>query len=55
MIQFGEMDISDYQGVINLWAASKGMTLSDGDSRANIETYLQRNQGLALLQSTTAR
>ena len=49
MIQYREMEISDYQGVINLWTASDGMTLRDADSQENIDMYLQRNQGLSFV------
>ncbi|GAB3536768.1 GNAT family N-acetyltransferase [Photobacterium alginatilyticum] len=49
MVQVREMDISDYQDVINLWTESEGMTLRDADSKENIEAYLKRNQGLSFV------
>ncbi len=44
-----EMEISDYQDVIELWSESEGMTLREADSKVNIEAYLKRNNGLSFV------
>ncbi len=37
MVTFREMDISDYNEVIALWATTENLSLRDADSRPNIE------------------
>ncbi|GHZ68836.1 acetyltransferase, putative [Vibrio cholerae] len=49
MVTFREMDISDYNEVIALWATTENVSLRDADSRPNIEAYLKRNQGLSFV------
>ncbi len=49
MVQIRQMNISDYQDVINLWTESEGITLRDADSKENIEAYLNRNPGLSFV------
>ncbi|EOW9103791.1 GNAT family N-acetyltransferase [Vibrio cholerae] len=49
MVTFREMDISDYNEVIALWANTENLSLRDADSQLNIEAYLKRNQGLSFV------
>ncbi len=49
MITIREMDISDYQSVMLLWAETENLSLRDADSRENIQAYLQRNKGLSFV------
>ncbi|EIY4754886.1 GNAT family N-acetyltransferase [Vibrio cholerae] len=49
MVTFREMDISDYNEVIALWATTENLSLRDADSQPNIEAYLKRNQGLSFV------
>jgi len=48
-ILFRDMTISDYVQVIALWKRTKGLGLSDVDSRAGIRNFLQRNPGLCFV------
>ena len=43
------MTMADYNQVIRLWSATEGIGLSDADSKANIERFLQRNEGLSFV------
>jgi len=38
----------DYDLVLSLWRSSPGLSLSEADSRTNLERYLVRNPGLSL-------
>ena len=44
-----EMDISDYQQVMNLWSETEGMQLREADSEENIGKYLERNPNLSFV------
>jgi putative acetyltransferase len=44
-----EMQISDYEEVVNLWRSAGYIPLSNADSRENIEAYLKRNPGLSFV------
>lgn len=48
-IDIREMNIRDYDEVIELWESTKGIGLSDADSKENIEMFLNRNPGLSLV------
>ncbi|MAT14625.1 MAG: GNAT family N-acetyltransferase [Planctomyces sp.] len=41
--------LSDYEAAIDLWHRSKGVVLSEADSREAIAAYLNRNVGLSLV------
>ncbi|WP_425057864.1 Acetyltransferase YpeA [Sporomusa carbonis] len=41
------MDSNDYEKVMNLWSTTEGIGLSDADTKANIEMFLNRNSGLS--------
>ncbi|MDW6004341.1 GNAT family N-acetyltransferase [Vibrio mangrovi] len=49
MITVREMDIADYDAVIQLWCDTEGMSIRDADSRESIDAYLKRNQGLSFV------
>lgn len=44
-----EMDISDYQQVMNLWSETEGMQLREADPEENIGKYLERNPNLSFV------
>jgi ribosomal protein S18 acetylase RimI-like enzyme len=44
-----EMSISQYDAVMALWRATKGVHLSSIDSKENIERLLKRNPGLSFI------
>jgi len=46
---------ADYDGALALWQRSKGIGLSEADSRENIETYLQRNPGMSFVARADGR
>jgi putative acetyltransferase len=50
--KISEMQISDYDEVINLWRNAGYIHLNNADSRDNIKAYLNRNPGLSLLVRT---
>jgi ribosomal protein S18 acetylase RimI-like enzyme len=43
------MAIEDYNQVYRLWKDTKGIGLSEADSRINIEKFLERNKGLSIV------
>ncbi len=49
MVKLREMNIYDYDSVINLWRQTESMSIRDADSRENIEIYLQRNSGFSFV------
>ncbi len=49
MITIREMDISDYDSVIDLWCQTESLSLRDVDSKQSIESYLNRNSGLSFV------
>lgn len=42
-----EMNINDYEEVIDLWKKTEGIGLSESDSKQHIQTFLNRNKGLS--------
>ncbi len=46
-IQFREFRTEDYEGVVALWRRSEGVEVAEGDDRAGISAYLERNPGLS--------
>lgn len=42
-----EMNINDYEEVIDLWKKTEGVGLSESDSKQHIQTFLNRNKGLS--------
>ncbi|UXI03462.1 GNAT family N-acetyltransferase [Photobacterium sp. TY1-4] len=49
MVIIREMDIADYEPVIELWRQTENLSLRDTDSKASIGAYLQRNPGLSFV------
>ncbi len=49
MVIIREMDIADYDDVINLWGQTEGMSLRDADSKESINNYLIRNPKLSFV------
>ncbi|WP_340481275.1 GNAT family N-acetyltransferase [Vibrio anguillarum] len=49
MITIREMDISDYDSVIDLWCQTESLSLRDADFKQSIESYLNRNSGLSFV------
>jgi ribosomal protein S18 acetylase RimI-like enzyme len=45
MLKYSEMTIDDYEQSYDLWKKTEGLVLSDADSRASIQAYLERNPG----------
>ena len=43
------MRIGDYDEVVVLWKMAEGVGLNEGDDRAGIARYLERNPGLSLV------
>ena len=43
------MSIADFQEVVLLWQSTKGVGLSESDSRPNIAIYLARNPGMSFV------
>ncbi|RAO99223.1 GCN5 family acetyltransferase [Petrotoga sp. 9PW.55.5.1] len=43
---YREATIKDYDQMYHLWENTKGMGLSDSDTKENIEKFLNKNQGL---------
>jgi ribosomal protein S18 acetylase RimI-like enzyme len=41
--------IEAYEDVLGLWQQCAGIGLSDADSRANIQSYLERNPGMSFV------
>lgn len=44
-----EMTIDDYEGVKALWKKSKGIELSNADTKKSIARFLERNPGLSFV------
>jgi N-acetylglutamate synthase len=44
-----EMAFDDHEQMIKLWKDIKGIGLSNADSKANINQFLKRNQGLSFV------
>jgi len=49
VITIREMDISDYDSVIDLWCQTESLSLRDADFKQSIESYLNRNSGLSFV------
>ncbi|WP_242833836.1 GNAT family N-acetyltransferase [Desulfosporosinus sp. OT] len=43
------MEIADYDLVIDLWKSTEGIGLSEADSKENIRFFLERNHGFSLV------
>jgi putative acetyltransferase len=54
-IAFMEFTMDAYHGVYNLWRQSKGIGLSDGDSRESIRRYLARNPKMSFVAKAEGR
>ena len=50
-----ELVIADYDAVIALWASAEGIEICEGDSRAEIAAYLERNPGLSRVAEQDGR
>lgn len=48
-MQYRNMQISDYDDVMQLWRSCEGINLRDADSPAGIASYLERNPGLSFV------
>lgn len=48
-VQIRNMEIADYDLVIDLWRSTEGIGLSEADSQENIHSFLVRNQGFSLV------
>ena len=48
-MQIREMVAADYLALRGLWESSEGIGLSDADSPAGFERFLDRNRGLSLI------
>ncbi len=48
-VEFREMQIDDYQDVINLWQNTENLGLSNADQKSSIEVFLTRNPGLCFV------
>jgi len=48
-IEIREMEIEDYDSVIDLWKSTEGIGLSEADSRDNIAIFIRRNPGYSLV------
>ncbi len=48
-MQYREMQISDYDGIITLWKETEGVHLRSTDSREGIEKCLKRNPKLSFV------
>lgn len=48
-IEIREMEIEDYDLLIDLWKSAEGIGLSEADSRDNIANFLQRNSGFSFV------
>jgi len=48
-MNYRNLQISDYDGVVALWRGCGGLSLRDADSREGMEKYLRRNPGLSFI------
>jgi ribosomal protein S18 acetylase RimI-like enzyme len=48
-MQYRNMEISDYDDVMQLWRSCEGLNLKDADSVRGIASYLERNPGLSFV------
>jgi ribosomal protein S18 acetylase RimI-like enzyme len=48
-MRYRPMQLSDYDGLMQLWRACPGLSLRDADSIEGTEKYLQRNPGLSFV------
>jgi putative acetyltransferase len=44
-----EMSIRDYEEVFEIWQSTRGIGLSEADSRESIQRFLRRNPGLSFV------
>lgn len=49
MVTIRQMDIADYDAVMELWERTEGMSLKTADTRASIASYLARNPTLSFV------
>ncbi|GGG15206.1 GNAT family N-acetyltransferase [Paenibacillus abyssi] len=49
MYQYRQMNIEDYEQLIELWQQIEGLGLSEADSKESIAYYLQRNPGMSFV------
>lgn len=49
MTNIREMDIKDYEPLINLWSNTENIGLSNADSHENLAVFLSRNPGLSFV------
>ena len=49
MINIREMEIKDYEQLINLWSNTENIGLSNADSHVNLAGFLSRNPGLSFV------
>lgn len=47
MIKTRAFEIADYDAAVRLWNRVEGVEIAEGDSREDIEFYLQQNPGLS--------
>ncbi|GMK37391.1 hypothetical protein PCCS19_04440 [Paenibacillus sp. CCS19] len=50
-----EMNIQDYDQMVDLWHSIEGLSISNADSRTNIEKYLARNKSLSFVYEMDGR
>ena len=48
-MQYRNMQITDYNDVMQLWRSCEGLNLRDADSPRGIARYLERNPGLSFV------
>lgn len=48
-MQYRPMQLSDYDGLMQLWRGCPGLSLRDADSLEGTERYLRRNPGLSFV------
>lgn len=49
MLEYREMNMSDYENCIKLWEKTEGMGFLDGDTTDSISFYLERNPGMSFV------
>jgi len=54
-INYRNMQIDDYETVVDLWRGCEGLSIRDADSRAGVERYLARNPGLSFVAEQGTR
>ena len=49
------LELGDYDAVVALWRSAEGVELAEGDARADIAAYLERNPGLSRVACAEGR